>query len=170
MLTPLRHWLLVISFGLFTATAQAQTQLPERPAAPVAAAPALAGAGLLRPSEVPGKYKAYLAQRYAGDEVAQDLIKRYSHRQTGGALWLATGVGAISFVASQTGTKTSGSGTTTFKVSPLGYGILLGLFGGIGVGKLTRFSNEKLFEVLMAHDQQAGFPGRAVSRLPGTTN
>ena len=171
MLTPLRHWLLAASLGLFSIAAQAQTSAPALPGAPVApavAAPALAGAGLLRPTEVPGKYKAYLEQRYAADVGAQELIKRYSHRQTGGALWLAAGVGAISFVASQTGTKTTSSGTTTVHVSPLGYGILLGLFGGVGVGKLTRFSNEKLFDALLIHDQQAGLPGRAVSRLPAS--
>lgn len=171
MLTPLRYWLLAVSCGFCSIVAQAQTSapaLPAAPSAPAAPAPAPAEAGLLRPSEVPGKYKIYLEQRYAGDVGAQELIKHYSHRQTGGALWLAAGVGAISFVASQTGTTTSNSGTTTFKVSPLGYGILLGLFGGVGVGKLTRFSNEKLFDALLVHDQQAGLPGRAVSRLPAS--
>jgi hypothetical protein len=167
MTTRLRVWVAAASLGLFSVSAQAQSQLPTQPVAPataVAAAPAPAGAGLLRPTEVSGKYKMYLAQRYASDMEAQAIIKRYSHRQTGGALWLAAGVGAVSYVASQTGTTTTSSGTMTVNVSPLGYGILVGLFGGVGVGKLVRFSNEKLFEALMTHDQEAGFPSRAVSR------
>lgn len=170
MTTRLRIWVAAASCGLFSLSAQAQSQLLTQPATQVTAvatAPALAGAGLLRPTEVPGKYKTYLAQRYASDTEAQAIIKRYTHRQTGGALWLAAGAGAISYVASQTGTTTSSSGTRTFNVSPLGYGILVGLFGGIGVGKLVRFSNQKLFEVLMAYDQQAGYPRRIVSQ-PGT--
>lgn len=171
MITRVRIWLAVASVGIFSVTAQAQTQLPAQPAAPATATaptPALTGAGLLRPTEVPGKYKDYLAQRYAGDPAAQAIIKHYSHRQTGGALWLATGVGAISYVASQTGTTTTSSGTTTVNVTPLGYGILVGLFGGVGVGKLVRFSNQRLFEALMAHDQQVGLPSRSLTRLPGT--
>jgi len=121
---------------------------------------------LLRPTEVTGKYKDYLSQRYAGDVAAQEIIKRFSRRQTGGALWLGAGAGAIAAVTSQTGTRTNGLGTTTFTVSPLGYGILVGLFGGVGVGKLVRFSNQRLFEELMLHDQQAGSPRRVVSYPP----
>lgn len=159
------------SVGIFSVTAQAQTQLPTQPVAPgtvVATSPAPASAGLLRPTEVPGKYKEYLAQRYANDPAAQAIIKRYSHRQTGGALWLGAGVGAISYVASQTGTTTTSSGTTTVNVTPLGYGILVGLFGGVGVGKLVRFSNQRLFEALMTYDQQAGTPNRSLTRVPST--
>lgn len=173
MITRLRIWVAVASLGLFSISAQAQGQLPAQPVAPAAAAttaPALAGAGLLRPSDVPGKYKAYLAQRYASDTEAQTIIRRYTHRQTGGALWLGAGVGAISYVASQTGTTTNSSGTMTVNVTPLGYGILVGLFGGVGVGKLVRFSNGKLFEALMAHDQQVGPPSRAASRSGTATN
>ena len=172
MLIQIRIWVAALGFSLGAVTAQAQTQLPAlpnpAPTTAVAPAPTTGSAALQRPTEVSGKYKNYLLQRYANDTEALAIIKRYSHKQTGGGLWLGIGAGAIAAIASQTGTNTTSSGTTTFTVSPLGYGILVGLFGGVGIGKLVRFNNQKLFEALMAHDQQAGFPGRTVSSLPTT--
>ncbi|MFD1467554.1 hypothetical protein ACFQ48_04915 [Hymenobacter caeli] len=117
------------------------------------------------PAQVPGNYKTYLYQRYAASKEATATIHLFARKQTGGALWLATGAAAIAFVASQTGTTTNGSGTTTVNVSLLGYGILLGLFGGVGVGKLARFTNGKLYQALLMYDQQKVLPNYITSRL-----
>ena len=126
----------------------------------------MAAAPLLRASEVSGQtYKTYLSQRYAADKEARAAIHLFARKQTGGLLWLLSGAAAIGFVASQTGTTTNSSGTTTVNVSPLGYGILVGLFGGVGLGKTLRFSNNKLFDALLAHDQSGGFPGYVSDRL-----
>jgi TM2 domain-containing membrane protein YozV len=163
MITQLRMWVALITFGLFSIAAQAQAPA-QAPASATSAAPAVAGSeALKRPAEVFGNYKNYLMQRYASDTEAQAIIKRFARHQTGGGLWLGAGAGAIAFVASQTGTTTTSSGTTTVNVSPLGYGILVGLFGGVGIGKLVRFSNDKLFNALLTHEQQSGFPARAAN-------
>lgn len=130
-------------------------------AGPVAPDPA----ALLSPAQVPGNYKTYLYQRYAASKEATATIHLFARKQTGGALWLATGAAVIAFVAGQTGTTSSGSGTTTVDVSPLGYGILLGLFGGVGVGKLARFTNAKLYQTLLMYDQQKVLPSYVMSRL-----
>ncbi|PJJ61033.1 hypothetical protein [Hymenobacter chitinivorans] len=112
------------------------------------------------------KYKDYLTKRYADDKEARAVIHLYSRKKTGGAIWLATGAGVIGLVASQTGTKSNGSGgTSTVTVTPLGYGLLLGIFGGIGIGKLARFGNEKLYRVLADYDQSHAFPGFVMEHL-----
>ncbi|GGG57398.1 hypothetical protein GCM10011378_36840 [Hymenobacter glacieicola] len=111
-------------------------------------------------------YKKYLYQRYAGDEQATRVIRLFAHRQIGGKLWLGTGALAIGFVASQTGTKTnSNGGTTTTTVSPLGYGLMLGLFGGVGISKLARYSNEKLYQELSGYDRDHAFSPNVQAKI-----
>lgn len=105
-----------------------------------------------------GPYKAYLNKRYAQDAEARAVINLFSRKQTGGVLWLTTGTAVIGLIASQTGTKTTASGTTTHTVTPLGYGLLVGLFGGVGVGKLARFSNDKLYKALSEYDESRSLP------------
>ena len=112
-----------------------------------------------------GKYKTYLNYRYASDKEARAVVHLFARKQTGGGLWLGTGAAFMAFVASQTGTKTTASGTTKTTVTPLGYGLILGLFGGVGVGKLTRYSNEKLYKVLSAYDQGNGLPEGLMGQL-----
>lgn len=114
---------------------------------------------LLKPQEVTDNYKKYLYKRYAGNEQATQVINLFAKRQTGGALWVGSGVAVIGLVASQTGSKSDGNGgTTTFTVTPLGWGVLLGLFGGVGIGKLARFSNEKLYQAFVEYDKNQAFP------------
>lgn len=152
----------LITFGLLAATAHAQAPGPSTEAAPAATA---GSATLLPPTGVSGKYKDYLMKRYANDAGGQAIIRHFSRRQTGGELWLGLGAATIGTLATQTGTTTTSSGTTTFTVTPLGYGILVGLFGGVGVGKLVRFSNARLYETLLAYDQkQANLPARTANR------
>ncbi len=175
MTLVVRKWVVVGSWCLAgsAAWAQAPAALPGAPAAtvtPAAAATTLSETpatlpALQRPNEVKESYKAYLYQRYAHDKEAKAAIHLFARKQTGGGLWLGTGAVAIAFVASQTGTKTTSSGTTTVNVTPLGYGILVGLFGGVGVGKLLRFSNDKLFETLLEYDQRGHLPNHVVNRL-----
>ncbi len=177
MTLVLRKWVVGASLCLAgsAAWAQAPTALPGAPSAtatptPAAAATPSSGAptalpAIQRPNEVQGPYKAYLSQRYANDKEAKAAIHLFARKQTGGGLWLGTGAVAIGVIASQTGTTTTNSGTTTFNVTPLGYGILVGLFGGVGVSKLLRFSNNKLFEALLEYDQRGHLPSKVVDRL-----
>jgi hypothetical protein len=174
MIFEIRKWVVLSSLclGSTVALAQAPVALPGAPVAPPAGTPGAVVAGpsaalpaLLRPSEVKESYKNYLYQRYANDKEARAAVHLFSRKQVGGGIWLGTGAVVIGFIASQTGTTKSSSGTTTFNVTPLGYGILVGLFGGVGAGKLLRFNNEKLFEALMEYDQQGHLPSRVVNRL-----
>ncbi|RTQ46856.1 hypothetical protein EJV47_21025 [Hymenobacter gummosus] len=155
---------------LLTLSGAAYAQTPDAPAAtPAAAAPAAPApaAALLKPDQVTGEhYKTYLYKRYAADEQATKAIRLFARRQTGGAVWLGTGAGVIGFVASQTGTKTDPSGgTTTVTVTPVGWAVLLGLFGGVGIGKLARFSNEKLYLALAAYEKDHAFPHYVARRI-----
>jgi hypothetical protein len=177
MMFEIRNWVVLSSLCLGSTVALAQTpaMLPGAPIAPAPSAAGVSGAvgagapaalpALLRPSEVKESYKNYLYQRYANDKEARAAVHLFSRKQVGGGIWLGTGAVVIGFIASQTGTTTSSSGTTTFNVTPLGYGVLVGLFGGVGAGKLLRFNNEKLFEALMEYDQQGHLPSRVVNRL-----
>lgn len=167
MIFALRNWVMVGSLWLVGsgAWAQAPAPLPGAPAVTAPPAPATALPALLRPNEVKESYKTYLRQRYATAKEARAAIHLFSRKQRGGGLWLGAGAVAIGAIASQTGTKTSGSGTTTFTVTPLGYGMLVGLFGGVGAGKLLRFSNDKLFEALLEYDQRGHLPSRVVNRI-----
>ncbi|TGE28134.1 hypothetical protein [Hymenobacter metallicola] len=133
----------------------AQTSTPAAPASPAPTLPT----PLLRPAQVTGgQYKDYLTKRYANDKEARAVVHLFGRKKTGGALWLATGAGVIVLVAAQTGSKTTSSGTTTTTVTPLGYGLLLGLFGSVGIGKLARFNNEKLYQCLEAYEKGHSFP------------
>ncbi len=154
-------------FGLCTLSARAQTVQPETPAAPLPtlAVTAATPAALLMASQVPGKYKTYLNQRYAGDKEARAAIHMFGRKQTGGALWLVGGAAFIGFVTSQTGSTQDGTGTKTVTVSPLGYVIMTGLSGGIGIGKLVRFNNAELYKVLADYDKDHVFPGYVVAKL-----
>lgn len=158
----LRGFLTATLAGSMAFSSLAQTTPP---AAPATAAPATQ-APLLRPNQMKGeKYRDYLNKRYADDKEARAVIHLFGRKNTGGVLWLATGAGFIGFVASQTGTKTTDSGTTTLEVTPLGWGLLLGLFGGVGIGKLARFNSEKLYATLLDYDQSHAFSGPVMGKL-----
>ena len=129
------------------------------------AATADAPGPLKRPGEVSGKYKDYLNQRYANSRDAKAVIHLFARKQTGGALWLGSGAVFIPWASSQTGTTRSNSGTTTFTITPLGYIAMFGLFGGVGIGKIARFGNTRLYEALMEYDNTKTFPGYVDNKL-----
>ncbi len=143
----------LVSNVVFTSHAQSEAPVatPTTPptSAEVAAttlAPLLAPKQLQEARYKEGKYRDYLIKRYPNDKEARAVIHLFSRKQRGGFLWLTAGAATIGLITTQTGTKTNDSGvTTTFEVTPLGYGILVGLFGGVGIGKLARFSDEKLY-------------------------
>ncbi|TGE18968.1 hypothetical protein [Hymenobacter elongatus] len=156
----LRGFLTTALVGSLAFGSQAQTTPPAAPA--TTATPAL----LLRPNQMVGeKYKEYLNKRYAADKEARAVIHLFNRKHTGGVVWLLTGAGAIGFVASQAGTKTTSSGTHTVEVTPLGWGLLLGVFGGVGIGKLARFNNEKLYATLADYDLSHAFPGTVMGKV-----
>lgn len=167
----LRSFFTAALIGSSTLASYAQTEAPPATAteaATVVAAPAL----LLPPAQVQqsqykeGKYREYLLKRYPNDKEARAVIHLFSRKQRGGFVWLTAGAATIGLIASQTGTKTHDSGvTTTFEVTPVGYGLLVGLFGGVGVGKLSRFSNDKLYQALASHEQGQSLPGYVLKRL-----
>lgn len=136
---------------------------------PPAAAPAAEATStpLLKPGLIKNQsYKKYLYQRYTGDEQATRVIRLFARRQIGGKLWLGTGALVIGLVASQTGTKTSpNGGTTTTTITPLGYGLMLGLFGGVGISKLARYGNEKLYQELSNYDRDRAFSPNVQAKL-----
>ncbi len=72
----------------------------------------------------------------------------------------------MGFLAANTGTKTNANGsTTTLTVSPLGWGVQLGLFVGVGVRKEIRFSNSQLFQALAARDKGKPMPDYIDNKL-----
>lgn len=150
-----------------TLTTRAQTAPPTpTPATPAATTEAvLPATPLLAPDQVKEKYKAYLNKRYAGDKEALAAIHMFGRKQTGGALWLLGGASFLGFVASQTGTKHTSSGTVTTEVSPLGYVIFTALPAGIAIGKFSRFSNGELYKVLSGYDKTHTFPGYVTAKL-----
>ena len=161
-MTFFAHSVFTVAVALSSAgAASAQTALPAAPAtAPAAPGP------LLAPGAATGmSYKKYLYQRYADDKEAKAVIHAYARRQTGGLLWLLTGAATIGFITTQTGTTVDNTGTRTTTVTPLGYGILIGLFGGVGIGKLVRFNNGTLYKVLADYDQTHAFSGEALARV-----
>ena len=149
--------------SICTLSAHAQTGTLATTPAPTEAVPAVAP--LLLPAQVKGKYKDYLNQRYAGDKEARAAVHMFGRKQTGGALWLVGGAAFIGFVTSQTGTTQDASGTKTVTVSPLGYIIMAGLSGGVGIGKLVRFNNTELYKVLAGYDKDHVLPGYVTAKL-----
>ena len=139
----------------------AQSELPTTTSATPTVSPTL----LTPASNTGGKYKDYLYKRYADDKEARAVIHLFARKQTGGVLWLTTGAASIGFISSKTGTTTDDSGTTTFEVTPLGYGMLVSLFGGVGAGKLSRFSNNKLYQALATYEQSRTFSSFVKKKL-----
>lgn len=154
----------MVSFCAFTAQAQIDSTARPQPT-PVTAGATAPARPLSTPAQVSGNYGSYLYQRYANDKEARAVVHLFSRKKTGGGLWLGVGAAVIGVIASQTGTTTTSSGTTTFEVTPLGYGLLVGLFGGVGIGKLARFSNEKLYQTLLGYEQQKGLPEYVSRRI-----
>ena len=153
----------VVLSGIGAAHGQSAPALA--PAALPAIAPEVPGP-LLAPGSTTGmSYKNYLYQRYATDKEAKAVIHAYARRQTGGLLWLLTGAATIGFITTQTGPTVSSSGTLTTTVTPLGYGILVGLFGGVGIGNLARFNNTNLYKVLADYDKTRTFDGAVLARV-----
>ncbi|MBF9222644.1 hypothetical protein [Hymenobacter ruricola] len=158
----LRHAfsLALLLTGATAAHAQSPGATPPAPPSTEAADPRV-GPLLLpnqRSSTIYTSYKSYLAARYANDREAQAAIHMFGRKQTGSLVWLLGGGGAIGYLASQTGTTKSGSGTRTFTISPLGYTVFIGLVGGISAGKIARFNNSRLYEALKEYDQTHSFP------------
>lgn len=130
-----------------------------------AASEVVASTPLLSPGNVPGKYKTYLYQRFAHDKEACAVTHLFARKQRGGIIWLVTGAGAITWLASKSGTHETANGTTTVKVSPIGWGLLVGLFGGVGIGKVARFGNDRLYKLMQQHEQNFPFPYDVTKRL-----
>ena len=149
------------SFAL-AAPAQAQVGVPVSPAPPATSAPS----PLLTPDQLSGSnYKTYLNQRYANDREARAIVHLFGRKKTGGIIWLVSGAAFLAFVTSQTGTTTTSSGTRTVEVTPLGYAVFIGVPGGVGIGKLVRFSNTRLYEALLAHESQQPVPDYVTNKL-----
>ncbi|MGI4833126.1 MAG: hypothetical protein ACRYFK_06650 [Janthinobacterium lividum] len=161
MLKPL---FITIAFTLAVpVTALAQATLPAAPAA-LPAAPA-APSSLLPPGQMQEKYKAYLYQHYAADRKALAVVRLFARRQTGGAIFLAVGASLLSTLAAVSGTHDSGTGQVTVQVSPLAYVLYPGPFVGVGIGKLSRFSNRRLYEALDSYDHTGILPNYVQGRL-----
>lgn len=168
MLTSLRT-LCISSLLAFSSLAAKAQELPGAPVSTPTTTPntpAVApGEPLMMPSQLSGHFKEYLRQRYAADREARAVIHLYDRKQSGGALWLIFGGGFIAGISSQTGTKTSSSGTTTFTVTPAGYAFFALLFGAPGISKLTRFSNRRLYEALKEYDEQRALSPFVLKKL-----
>lgn len=166
--------ILAAAFSLCTLAAHAQTT-PAPTAVPVLAAPATAPvittsieattAPLLTPAQVPGKYRDYLNKRYAADKEARAAVHMFGRKQTGGALWLLGGGALVGYAASQAGTTSSGTGTRTVTITPLGYLIFGGLPAGIAIGKFSRFGKGELYKMLQEYDKTHVLPGYVVTKL-----
>lgn len=162
----LKSLLLALVFALFTTGASlAQTALPAPPYAP--AGPVAAPASqLLPPSQVQENYKDYLYQRYAADRKALAAVRLFRKRQTGGAIFLAVGGAMVGTLVGISGTHNTGNnGQVTVTVSPLAYVLYPGPFVGVGIGKLSRFSDRRLYEALDGYDRTGTLPNYVQGRL-----
>ncbi|WP_375437991.1 hypothetical protein [uncultured Hymenobacter sp.] len=159
--TLLRGCFTTILIAGISLAGHAQSELPTTPSA----TPTTSSTLLTPALNTGGKYKDYLYKRYSDDKEARAVIHLFARKQTGGVLWLSTGAAFIGFITTQTGTTTDASGTTTVEVTPLGYGMLVGLFGGVGAGKLSRFSNSNLYEALATYEQTRSFSGLIKKKL-----
>ena len=156
-----------------TPATPAPSATPEGPATPtttatqspttVSAASALGV--LLSPQLVQGNYKDYLMKRYADDKEARAVVHMFGRKQTGGALWLGGGAAFMAFLTSQTGTTTSGTGTRTLTISPLGYVVFIGLPAVLGINKLSRFGKGSLFKLFTEYDKTHAFPSFVSARV-----
>lgn len=167
----LKSLLLVVAFTFTTSAASlAQTALPAAPVAPTAApaapAPALAPERLLPPSQVKEKYKDYLYQRYAADRKALAAVRLFRKRQAGGAIFMGVGGALLGTLIGVQGKHDTGNGgQLTVTVSPLAYIIYPGPFIGVGIGKLSRFSDRRLYEALDGYDRTGTLPNYVQGRL-----
>lgn len=114
---------------------------------------------------VSGNYKTYLKKRYANDKEAQAAIHLYARKSTSGLFWLLGGGAFVGFIASQTGTTVSSSGTRTTEVTPLGYAIAGGVPAIIAIVRVSRFGNESLYKVLAEYDNTHGMPGNVTAKI-----
>ena len=167
MLLSTRVRLAVGALSFCALSAQSQTTPPATPAEPAAtpATAAPADAKLLPPTLVPGKYKAYLNKRYADDKEARAVVHLYARKSTSGVLWLLGGGALVGFIASQTGTTVSSSGTTTTTVTPLGYAIAGGVPAIIAIVRLSRYGNEALYKSLAEYDNTHTVPAKVAARI-----
>ena len=151
--------------SICTLAAHAQTESSGVPAQPVATTPA--AEPLLLPAQVKGNYKDYLNQRYTGDKdkEARAAAHMFGRKQTGGALWLIGGGAFVGYAASQAGTTSNSSGTTTVTISPLGYVVFIGLPAALAISKFTRFSNYELYKVMLDYDKTHTLPGYVMGKL-----
>ncbi|MGY2132144.1 hypothetical protein ACW9KT_07940 [Hymenobacter sp. HD11105] len=170
----LRSFFTTALVGSITIATYAQSETPVPPSviteavtvSPAALDPLMPPTELKGGSYKDGKYREYLLKHYPNDKEARAVIHLFSRKQRGGFVWLTAGAATIGLIATQTGTTTHDSGVAyTFEVTPLGYGLLVGLFGGVGIGKLSRFSNNKLYQTLSAYDQTKTLPVYVQKRL-----
>lgn len=156
-LRMLKSLLLVVAFSFFTSAASlAQAVLPAAPAREP----------LLPPSQVREKYKEYLYQHYASDRKALAAVRLFRKRQTGGAVFLAAGGALLGTLIGIQGTHSSSNGgQVTVTVSPLAYILYPGPFIGVGIGKLSRFSDRRLYEALDGYDRTGTLPNYVQGRL-----
>lgn len=156
--------LAVGALSFYALSVQAQTAAPATPAAdapipaakpmePTPAPAATPDAKLLPPMLVPDNYKAYLRKRYADDKNARAIIHLYARKSTSGFFWLMGGGAIVGFIASQTGTTVSSTGTRTTEVSPLGYAIAGGVPAIIAIVRFSRYGNENLYKTLAEYDK-----------------
>ena len=176
--TRIRVASIVLSLCTLSARAQTTPTTPtEAPAATAPPAPAaattptviaaapLTSATLLPPTSVPGNYTSYLVIRYVADKEARAAIHMFGRKRTGGTFWILGGGALVGYLALQAGTKTTSTGTYTVTVSPLAYLIYGGVPTGIGICKLTRFSNVELYKMLLEYDKAHALPGYVIGKL-----
>jgi hypothetical protein len=154
----------------------ALTPAPAKAPAPSAYKPAgqMPPSGTLpRPNEVQGRYKHVLYARYIGDDTAKAVVHLFSRRRVGGILWSVFGgyylLSAITTPSTTTRTSYVGGYKTTQTVDNSGSKVVSGVigvaFGAIGLGKLTRFSHQRLYEVMLAHEQNQPYPPEVLWKL-----
>ena len=121
---------------------------------------------LSTPSQVKEKYKDYLYQQYAATRKALAAVRLFRKRQTGGAIFMAVGGALLGTLIGVQGTHNSSSGgQVTVTVSPLAYVLYPGPFIGMGIGKLSRFSDRRLYEALDGYDRTGTLPNYVQGRL-----
>lgn len=144
---------------LLAGRAWAQTAPPAPPTA------------LLPPAQVPGPYRAYLTEHYAADARALAVVRLFERRQRGGRIWAAAGA-AAGVGGLLLGNRTySLAGNTTVTLQASTAALLVAALAGpplaVGVSKLARFNNARLYAALQAYDEGQPLPKYVARRVRG---